>query len=298
MPSGPDDRTGGRAKDNDMKPAEIAHHIRKNGFCIVEDVIPSGKVDGIRKRVVRAQAATEAAHQARERATRARGHRVGARGVGVLKQAINHDQSFAPYLADRRIVGALEIFFGPWVRISCTDAVVNQPGNERGYWHADWPFNQTNASNVPAPYPDAMMHASSLWMLTEFSPANGGTLLLPGTHRKDRNPAAGDLPGFDNEAPQPDEINAQGRAGSVLLYDSRQWHAVAPNRSGSPRVALIVRYAPWWLNLNPTHVGTPEHEMMVVETGGKNYEMEPLRRDVYEGLPEEVKPLFRHFVAD
>ncbi|MCE2439006.1 MAG: phytanoyl-CoA dioxygenase family protein [Candidatus Latescibacteria bacterium] len=223
-----------------MEPAEIAHHIRENGYCIVEKVIPSGKVDGIRKRVVRAQAATEAAHQARERATRARGHRVGARGVGVLKQAINHDQSFAPYLADRRIVGALEIFFGPWVRISCTDAVVNQPGNERGYWHADWPFNQTNASNVPAPYPDAMMHASSLWMLTDFSPANGGTLLLPGTHRKDRNPAAGDLPGFNNEAPQPDEINAQGRAGSVLLYDSRQWHAVAPNRSGSPPTPLVV----------------------------------------------------------
>ena len=63
-------------------------------------------------------------------------------------------------------------------------------------------------------------------------------------------------------------------------------------------MALIVRYAPWWLNLNPTHVGTPEHDMMVVETGGKNYEMEPLRRDVYEGLPEEVKPLYRHFVAN
>ncbi len=280
-----------------MEPAEIARHIRENGCCIVEDVIPSGEVGGIRKRVLRAQAANDAAHQAREEATRARGHRVGARGVGVLKQAINHDQSFAPYLADRRIVGALEIIFGPWLRISCTDVVVNHPGNERGYWHADWPFNQTNASNVPTPYPDAMMHASSLWMLTDFTAANGGTLLLPGTHRKDHNPATGDIAGFDNEAPQPTEINAQGRAGSVLLYDSRQWHAVAPNRSGSPRVALIVRYAPWWLNLNPTHKGTPEHEMMVVETGGKNYEMEPLSRDVYEGLPEEVKPLFRHFVA-
>ena len=280
-----------------MEPGEIAREITENGYCIVDGVIPSQEVDRIRERVLRAQAANDAAHQARERATRSRGHRVGARGVGVLKQAINHDQSFAPYLADRRIVGALEVIFGPWLRISCTDAVVNQPGNERGYWHADWPYNQTNASNVRAPYPDVMMHASSLWMLTDFSPANGGTLLLPGTHRKDRNPATGDIPGFDNEAPQPDEINAQGRAGSVLLYDSRQWHAVAPNRSDRPRVALIVRYAPWWLNLNPTHTGTPEHEMMVVETGGKNYEMEPLRRDVYERLPEDVKPLFRHFVG-
>ena len=136
-----------------MEPTEIAEQIRQNGYCIVEDVIPAGEVGRIRERVVRAQEANDAANQAREKATRARGHRIGARGVGVLKQAINHDQSFAPYLADRRIVGALEIFFGPWLRISCTDAVVNHPGNERGYWHADWPFNQTNASNVPAPLP-------------------------------------------------------------------------------------------------------------------------------------------------
>ena len=84
----------------------------------------------------------------------------------------------------------------------------------------------------------------------------------------------------------------------MLLTDSRQWHSVAPNNSDCDRVALIVRYAPWWLNLNPTQVGTPEHAMMVVETQGKAYESEPLRRDVYEGLPEEVKPLVRHYVAD
>ena len=44
-----------------MEPAEIAHHIRENGYCIVEDVIPSGEVGRIRERVVRAQAATDAA---------------------------------------------------------------------------------------------------------------------------------------------------------------------------------------------------------------------------------------------
>ena len=61
-------------------------------------------------------------------------------------------------------------------------------------------------------------------------------------------------------------------------------------------MALIIRYAPWWLNLNPSMIGTPEHTAMVVETGGKNYESSPVRADVYETLPDDVKPLYRHYV--
>ncbi len=71
---------------------------------------------------------------------------------------------------------------------------------------------------------------------------------------------------------------------------------MAPNLSQQPRVALVVRYAPWWLNLNPTLTGRPEHSAMVVETGGKNYEMPPVKKDVYEALPDDVKPLYRHWV--
>ena len=171
------------------------------------------------------------------------------------------------------------------------------PGNARGYWHADWPYNQTNASHIPAPYPDAVLHLSTIWMLTPFSAETGGTLVVPGSHRWPRNPAAGDMPEVDNEDVYPTERHVEGRAGSALVYDSRLWHAVAANRSDQPRVALIVRYAPWWLNLNPTLFGRPEHQAMVVETGGKNYEMEPLDREVFERLPGQVQPRYRHWVG-
>ena len=281
-----------------MEPVAIAAKIREEGFCVVGGVIPDTEVETVRQRTLQVVAANDAAWQAKLQEMRARGHRAGSDGVAVVNQVLNHDQSSAPYLADRRIVETAEIFFGPWVRISCTDAVVNHPGNDRGYWHADWPYNQTNASNVRAPYPDVLMHLATIWMLTDFTSENGGTLVLPGSHRRDCNPSLGDIPGFDREAPDPAEVQAEGAAGSVLLYDSRQWHAVAPNQSVADRVALIVRYAPWWLNLNPAQIGSPEHAMMVVETGGKNYEMEPLLREVYEALPENLKPLYRHFVAD
>ena len=212
------------------------------------------------------------------------------------KQMINEVQSFAPYLADRRLIDLIESFFGAWARISCTDCVVNLPGNERGYWHADWPYNQTNASHIPAPYPDAVLHLSTIWMMTPFSAETGGTLIVPGSHRWPHNPAAGTMTEVDHEAPYPTERHVEGGAGSVLVYDSRLWHAVAANKSSAPRIGLLVRYAPWWLNLNPTLFGRPEHQAMVVETGGKNYEMMPLKRKVFEKLPQAVQPLYRHWV--
>ena len=274
------------------------HRLRLDGFCVLEGVIPADKVDAIRDEVIATQAAHNAEFEAILAKTRASGHRVGAQGVGGLRQIINYTQSFAPYLADRKLMEIVEALFGDYARISCTDCVVNHPGNERGYWHADWPYNQTNASNIPAPYPDALLHLSTIWMLTPFSAQTGGTLTVPGSHRSDDNPSAAGMSHIDRDAPYPTETNVCGRAGDVLLYDSRLWHAVAPNTSDRPRAALIVRYAPWWLNLTPTMIGTPEHTRMVVETGGKNYESAPIKAEVFESLPDDVKPLYRHWVED
>lgn len=271
--------------------------LEADGYCVVGDIIPEGKIDEVRDSIVQAQASRDSSAEAGLAATRSRGHRIGTQGVGILKQVINETQSFVPYLADRRILDIVDALFGPHARISCTDCSLNHPGNQRGYLHADWPFNATNAAHLTAPYPDATIHLSTIWMLSPFNSETGGTIVVPKSHRKPNNPAARDMTDVDCDSAYPGETNVTGRAGSVLVMDSRLWHAIAPNRSDRPRVALIIRYAPWWLNLNPTLVGTPEHTSMVVETGGKDYERDLVRTDVYESLPEEVKPLYRHCVS-
>ena len=276
--------------------ATLKSRIERDGYCVVENVIPSDEVDTLRDELIDAVEKNRVKSEAALAKTRSRGHRVGAKGVVVMKQVMNEVRSFAPYLADAKLMDLVESFFGKWSRISCTDCVVNHPGNERGYWHADWPYNQTNASHIPVPYPDATLHLSTIWMVTPFSGETGGTLVVPGSHRHPRNPAAGDMPEVDQDAPFPSERQVEGGAGSVLMYDSRMWHAGSPNQSEKPRVALIVRYAPWWLNLNPTLIGRPEHEAMVVETGGKNYEMEPMKKAIFDSLSGNVQQLYRHWV--
>ena len=133
-------------------------------------------------------------------------------------------------------------------------------------------------------------------MLTPFTVENGGTLVVPGSHRSSNNPADGGISEVDPDRPYPTEAQVTGAAGSVLVLDSRLWHAINSNRSDLPRVALVIRYAPWWLNLDILMPGSQERGCMVDETGGKENEVEPITRDVYSSLVEDVKPLFRHWV--
>jgi len=275
--------------------ADIISHLELEGYCIIDEVIPSNEVAGVRDNVFAAFEAQSAAAAAHAHKVRGQGHRLGGAGVQAVTGLLNLDQSVAPYLADDRIISAVEGLFGPYCRITNVSAMVNNAGNDRGYWHSDWPYNQTNASHIPAPYADQPIKLSSIWMLTEFSPHTGGTLVIPGSQKMRTNPSGGDC--HDREAPHAAEMQISGAPGSVMLFDSRLWHSVTTNNSDGPRIALNVGYAPWWLNVQPTIEGTADFERMVVEPQGKPNINPPLDRAVFETLPAAVKPLFRHSVS-
>jgi hypothetical protein len=63
-------------------------------------------------------------------------------------------------------------------------------------------------------------------------------------------------------------------------------------------VAVIVRYAPWWLNLDPLRPGTVDRQDIVDSTGGSNAQVPSLPAAVFQRLPDEVKSLLRYSVDD
>ena len=180
------------------------------------------------------------------------------------------------------------------MRISFTNTLITDPGNQRGGWHADWPYNQEKAAHIPAPYPDLPVQLSTLWMLSDFTLDNGGTLIVPGSHRTSDNPTG--TMGVDRFKLYRTQMQVTGAAGSVLVFDSRLWHATASNTSDGARVAMVVRYAPWWLNLAVLIPGSEERKRIVEEPGLTENEVPPVPADVYERLPENVQPLYRHWV--
>lgn len=261
---------------------QALQHLKIDGWYVMEGVIPENEVDTVRESV--------------EQSTIVHRNPNAPDGIGHVPGFIRYDQSIAPFLADPRMLALVEALLGPHVRISFTTGTINYPGNERGGWHGDWPFNQNNAGHIPAPYPDATMHITTLWMLSPFTCENGGTLIVPGSHRSNNNPTGNN--GVDPNAPYPTEMQATGPAGSVLVMDSRMWHATAPNRTEQPRTSVVVRYAPWWLNLDVLMDGSDERTRIVDEAGGKENNVPPIPPDVYNAFPSNVKPLFRHWVRE
>ena len=127
---------------------------------------------------------------------------------------------------------------------------------------------------------------------------------MPGSHRAASNPTAveANLPGAASRGipaareKLAGEMHAAGPTGSVLVMDSRLWHATAPNQTGEPRVALAVRYAPWWLNLEVLRPESDERRRMCDEAGRTENLVPSIRREVYDQLPTAVQPLYRHWV--
>ena len=103
-----------------MATATLKSHIERDGFCIVDGVIPASEVGAIAAEMVAAIERNRPDSEVERAKTQSRGHRIGTPGVANLKQVINEVQSFAPYLADRRVLDLIESFFGEWARISCT----------------------------------------------------------------------------------------------------------------------------------------------------------------------------------
>ena len=80
---------------------------------------------------------------------------------------------------------------------------------------------------------------NTVWMLDDFTPDNGATRVIPGSHQWGKRPQ--DVLA-DPYAPHPDEVLVTGRAGSVVIMNAHTWHGGTANRTSAPRLALHAFY--------------------------------------------------------
>jgi ectoine hydroxylase-related dioxygenase (phytanoyl-CoA dioxygenase family) len=69
-------------------------------------------------------------------------------------------------------------------------------------------------------------------MVDDFTSENGGTYLLPYSHLKEEKPSDEEF--FKNA------IQAVGKSGDLLVFDSNVWHSSAPNKTNSDRRAIPI----------------------------------------------------------
>jgi ectoine hydroxylase-related dioxygenase (phytanoyl-CoA dioxygenase family) len=307
----------GIPKGGDAEIEGYLQSLRIQGFCVVERVIPEKEVSAVRASVHEGrrllQQDRELERKKRIELERQRNPDIQI-GDGPVRPPlaphaelcdIARNETFAEYLAEPRVLKVAKAMLDPHVRIMQTEVnKSSKPAGEklteeqlrRRGWHSDWPHDLTaygpsdeepwkHCGAIAQPFPDVCMALSTVWYLgpEDVTPYNGGTWVVPGSHKDPRNPRGPD-DGIDERAPIPGEFQVSAPAGSVFMQDTRIWHSGATNQSEHERTAVVCRYAPWWLSGN---------EFGNLHSGGHTLRTY-VPQEVYARFSSELKLLYRH----
>lgn len=148
-------------------------------------------------------------------------------GSDRLANLVDKGACFERLVSHPLLLEAAEAVLGPDFKLSSLNYRAALPG-DRGLQplHCDMGL-----------VPDALGNAvfNSIWMLDDFTPENGPTRYVPGTHRSGRLPQEVLA---DPNAPHPEEEVALGKAGDVILMNSHLWHGGTANHTADPRRSL------------------------------------------------------------
>lgn len=92
-------------------------------------------------------------------------------------------------------------------------------------------------SNLPGGHYQLIMIA--LWMFDDFTPENGSTRVVPGSHTFMEYPATGKT--------YPEEVSVIAPRGSVLVYNGSLWHGNGLKTLPGDRWAAIFGYGRWFI---------------------------------------------------
>ncbi len=163
---------------------------------------------------------------------------------GVLSTApsaaglVDHDLVVA--VADRILLPFAETY-----RISSLTAIEIMPGETDQALHRD-------DTVYPIDIAGMELVLGVLWSLCDFTKENGGTRVIPGSHRYVR---AWHLPDLSRWAV------AEMPKGSALFYLGSTWHSGGANRSNVPRLGLVNSYCLGWLRPEENQYLTTPPEM-------------------------------------
>ena len=198
-----------------MTPFEQAvQELEIFGFTLVDAVLDSAEVGALRDALIRCEREVGTDHT----------HRGAARHVANLPTL---DPVFFRCIDHPRILPLLEHFLGETLILGSLNARIVRPGDPAQGLHSDIPGDMLN---MTAP---VMMNI--VWLLDDSSTTNGGTRVVPGSHKSGLH-----LPpeGFT----VPNVLQPKAPAGSVLVFNGQTWHGGGANTSDGNRHALFGHY--------------------------------------------------------
>lgn len=196
--------------------------LRRDGYCIVPDVVPRELVEALhgdlRDRFARTPFCDGDFYG---RATKR---------FGALLRRSPHADAFVRHPL---ILDIAQAVLGPWcdsIQLNLTQGVEIHPGAEEQAPHRDQDMWR-------GPKGEMEYLLNVMWPFTPYTAENGATVVWPGSHREQ-----------DNYLLQRDAaIPAEMEPGSVLLFLGSTLHGGGANRTRQPRTGMIISYCLGWL---------------------------------------------------
>lgn len=134
-------------------------------------------------------------------------------------------------IAHPRVLALLDRLLLPNYLLSQCQVINILPGEQAQYLHYDELFYR-----VPRPRP--ALGAATIWAIDAFTPDNGATVVVPGSHQWPE----GRLPGGADA-----RLPAVMPAGSVVFFLGTLWHGGGANGTQAARLAVTCQYCEPWL---------------------------------------------------
>ena len=205
------------------KPSEIADVIRRDGACIIDDLLPGKDLAELNDELAPFIKATSAG---RDDFTGRQTRRTGALAA--------RSPLSRPIIMHSSILGACDAFLKPFCdsyQLHLTQTIAIGPGQGEQVLHRDrlaW------GGFIPR---EIEPQLNTIWALTDFTRENGATRVVPGSNTWP-----------DSQRAHDDDITyAEMSAGSVLLYSGSVIHSGGRNNTDQTRIGLNITYCLGWL---------------------------------------------------
>jgi ectoine hydroxylase-related dioxygenase (phytanoyl-CoA dioxygenase family) len=199
---------------------KVVGSLRYAGCALVEGVLDPAEVERTRGRMYDVQQAI------RDDVGADRLERAGE--LGVLRLMMGYDEHFLRLLEIPEILAIVDATVSPTAILHLQNGFILPPqpgGNGRG-----GTFQQSFHRDFPRYLNGYLCSINTLLTLDEFTPENGGTIVVPGTHQRAERP--------DDEFLAAAAASVRCPAGTAIVFDSTLWHAAGVNGSARDRVGI------------------------------------------------------------
>ncbi len=232
-------------------------HLNIYGYVLLEDVLTPAEIEQAKAALYRLKAEPDE----RLEALRVYRRRKGQHHV-LLGHLVEYDPALLGYAVHPRLVPLVEEVVGGSVRLEESEAIINRRNPEVS--------RASLARGAGLQFHDGTRHGWGTWeeqgnfhclfvktlaYLTDVGPDDGGTSVIPGSHKLSWPPQES-IAAAQADGQLIHQIEAQ--AGSVLLFPESLLHSTTPIQSDTERVILVAGYTPPMLREWPGNEISPE----------------------------------------